>query len=147
MQYNHNPMPLNELYTAIEPWACEAGCGHFCDILSVEVSSRFLKVKFRCPTCGNEATQYWDLTNHDWVETMDLRGENTDSVGESVGSFNYEAGPFDVKRSGRRIELEEDIDEIGTTASNCSDMTKHQLDTCFKMLFERTYHVLLLRQF
>jgi hypothetical protein len=92
------------------------------------VSLGFLKVKFRCPTCGNEATAHWDLAKHDWVETMDLRG------------------PFDVKRSGRRIGLD-DIEEIVTTSSNCSEMTKRQLDTCFKMLFERTYHVLLLRQF
>jgi hypothetical protein len=145
MQYDHNPMSLNELYTAIEPWASEAGCGHFCDILSVEVSSRFLKVKFRCPTCGNEAIAHWDLAKHDWVETMDLN-ENTDSVGEFVGSFNYEAGPFDVKRFGRRIGLD-DIEEIITTASNYPDLTDHQLDTCLKMLFERTYQVFFLRQF
>jgi hypothetical protein len=147
MQYDDNSMPLNEVYTAIDPWACEACCGHLSRILSVEASSRFLKVKSRCPICGDQPTLYWDLANHDWVETMDLTDENTDSIKELVGSFDFKAGPFDVKRFGRRIGLEEDISEFGTTSSNCLNLTEYQLSTCFKMLFEHTYHVSFLHQF
>jgi len=146
MQYDHNPLPLNGPYTAMEPWACEAGCGHFCDILAVEVSLRFLKVKSRCPTCGNEAITHWDLAKHDWVEIMDLMGENTDSVENSGGSFNYEASPFAVKKFGSRIGLY-DIEEIVAADSNHPDMTKPQLDTSFEKRFERTYHIFFLRQF
>jgi hypothetical protein len=139
MRHDNKSMPLHEVYTAIEPWACEACCGHFCHILSVEASSRFLKVGVRCPTCGNRPILFWDLENHDWVET----DENSDSIGECVGSFNSKAGQFDVKKFGRKIGLEGGID---TTAPSGPNLTEHQLSTCFNMLFEHSCHVSFLRQ-
>ena len=146
MRYDDKSMPLNEVYTAIEPWACEAGCDHFCHILSIEASSRFLKVNFRCPTCGNQPLLFWDLEYHDWVETMDFMDEKTDSIGERVGSYDSNAGPFDVKRFGRQIGLEEYIGEIDTTAPSGPNLTERQLSNCFNMLFDHSCHVSFLRQ-
>jgi hypothetical protein len=144
---NDDHSMLNEVYTVIEPWVRGACLGDLCRILSVESSARFLKVNFGCPGCGDRLTLYWDLANRDWVETMDLMDEKTGSKGERVGSFDFKAGAFDLKRLGRHVGLEEDISEFGTTSSNCSNLTEYQLSACFRILFEHIYHVLFLRQF
>lgn len=137
-------IPLNEVYTRLEPWVCGACLGSLCRILSVEASLRFLKVNFGCPACGDRPVLFWDLANRDWVESVE--DEYTDSIGNGIGSFDFKAGPFDVKRFGRH-GLEEDIREVGTTSSNCPSLTDYQLRTCFRLLFEHTHHVLFLHQF
>jgi hypothetical protein len=137
------PMPLNHVYLEIDPWACEADCGYFCQIITVEVGVPYLRLTLRCPACGGKASRYWDTANHGWVEAMGVKSETSQNEHDFVNSrpckYALDGCPHkEVKRFFRRgVELEECIDQLAATAAmKCPNMTEHELQHCSHTLFD-----------
>jgi hypothetical protein len=78
-------MPLNRRYEEIEPWFCETGqCGWACQIIRVEAAPLFLKLLFSCPVCLAEATRYFDLQEHGYVEAGGISARDSHNVASFV---------------------------------------------------------------
>jgi len=135
-------MPLNRVYEKIGNWACEAGCGYSCNLVSVETSTPFLKLTFQCPCCNAKMTRYYNIEKHGYVEALGVKCGN--SVNERMflesqpcaGMMNCPRAEF--KRFFRRgIELEACIDEIATIVPRqCPGLSEGQLKHCFHKLFD-----------
>ena len=136
-------MPFNQSYEEIEPWACEAGCGYFCDLVSVETSQGFLRLKYRCPSCGGKATRYYDLQDRGYVEAMGVRCEGSRNERNFVGS-QLCAGTMHCPRKEFKkffrlgVELEDCIDEIAKMV--CPGLGERQLRRCFATLLDPNAH-------
>jgi hypothetical protein len=65
-------MPFSEHYEEIPMWACEAGCGWEeadCTVaIRVEISTGFLRVTFKCPTCLAQVVRYYDMNARGYVD-------------------------------------------------------------------------------
>jgi hypothetical protein len=135
-------MPLNQVYRQVESWHCASGCQYSCDILSVETSPLFLKLKFQCPTCGAVMTRYYDLLKPGYVEATGVRREPSLNQHGSAGNMPcqpYMSCPYqEVKGSIRRgVEIEDCIDKVAEAAAGkCPDLTESQQRYCFNTLFD-----------
>jgi len=51
-------------------WLCESrsGCQISSSATRIEVSVRFLRIEFSCPTCLGRATRYYDLEHHGYAD-------------------------------------------------------------------------------
>jgi len=135
-------MPLNRIYSEIEPWACEAGCGYNCQLVSVETSTPFLKLTYQCPCCNAKMTRYYDVEKHGYVEASGVKcgnSENERRFLESQPCAGMMSCPrAELKRFFRRgIELENCIDEIAMIVpEQCPGLSESQLQHCFQKLFD-----------
>jgi hypothetical protein len=139
-------MPANTLYDQIEPWACEAGCGYICNLVSVETSAVFLRLKYQCPCCQAKMTRYYDLRNHGYVEAMGVKCENSQNESLFLESRpcagRMKCPRIEFKKFFRRgIELEDCIEEIAKIVpEKCSGLSERELGHCFHKLFDIRAH-------
>jgi hypothetical protein len=67
-------------------WFCENGCQWTCYATQIQVSVRFLRLTFKCPTCLAGATRYYDLEERGFV---DVTGRIASRARNKLSSKNY----------------------------------------------------------
>ena len=148
-----NSVPLNQVYKPMQPWACEAGCQYLCDIVSVETSALYLKIRYRCPTCHAQMTRYYDPEKDGYVEASGTRSEGSLNEARFVNcrpcAFRLRCPVKEVTRfikQGR--EAEDCIDAVASAAAeHCPAMDERQVSHCFDKLFDLNTHGSLLGRF
>jgi hypothetical protein len=149
-------MPLNPLdqhYTRMHPWACEAGCQYVCDIVSVETSAVYLKVRYRCPTCHAQMTRYYDPEKDGFVEASGIRSAGSVNEDRFVDcrpcAFRLKCPVKEVTRFLRHgVEAGECVDDVAAAAAKqCPLMDERQQSHCFDKLFGLNAHGSLLGRF
>ncbi len=134
--------PLDQYYTLIHPWACEAGCQYLCEILSVETSALYLKVRYRCPACHAQMTRYYDPEKDGFVEASGVRSEGSINEARFVDcrpcAFRLRCPVKEVTSHIKRsVEVEDCIDTVASAAARyCPAMDERQVSHCFDKLFD-----------
>jgi hypothetical protein len=134
-------MPLNQNYEAIVHWSCEAGCQWICELVSIETSPLFLKLKYQCPTCHSVRTRYYDLQRRGYVDAAGVRLEGSHNerawVDRRPCANSMTCPVKEVTRHIKKgLEVEDFIDAVASAAAkHCPGMNDNQLPRCFVTLF------------
>ena len=134
-------MPLNQNYEPIKSWCCDAGCQWTCELVSIETSALFLKLKYRCPTCQAKVTRYYDLQKNGYVDAAGIRLQGSHNEATWVDrrpcSLREKCPVSEVTRHIKKgREIEDFIDAVASAAAKyCPAMDERQLPRCFVRLF------------
>lgn len=137
-------------------WACEGRCGWSSHATRIEMSSKFLRVSFRCIGCHGRATRYYDLEQHGYVDvtgrvvplTYPFYDRKSINRGEYAGvkecEFMEHCPRYQVKHLANLVRLRPAPYRSGvvvaTVAEVCPGMNDWQVESCYNRLFAHQRH-------
>lgn len=131
-------------------WTCEHGCDYACHATRIEVSTRFLRISFRCNGCQGTTARYYDLERHGFADVTgrisrfefpryNKRSRNRHRhVGVKECEHMEQCPLTEVHGLSLLVKLT-GSDRIGgvvaTVVENCPGMNSREISGCFGRLF------------